>query len=42
MKLQGEFILREITGDIIAIPVGKTASIWAVAGKIELIYHLES
>jgi len=25
MKLTGEFILREVGGDILAIPVGKTA-----------------
>jgi hypothetical protein len=25
MKLSGEFVLREIVGDIVVIPVGKTA-----------------
>ena len=25
MKLKGEFVLREVAGEIIAIPVGKTA-----------------
>ena len=42
MKLKGEFILREVAGEIFAIPVGKTAlnfnGLICINGVSELIW----